>query len=468
MNEEFDQSAGKASQSGARACLCLAVTLQLVRVTWAADLYVDAGATTSGDGSSSNPYARITDSLDRARNLRQGALISPDETIVVHVAPGVYLGSKEPSVLAQNPRCEVLPLLLNVPNLELRGSTAVTTDAHGLPTGLDPGTETLLATQDHYNDLGKSLVLISRTTDGMAGDDVAVSGFHLDYLAVGSGSGVILDRVSNVAIRGNLITRAGLGIYAASSVGNLKGNLVSGSTASGVVAKGGSHLHPAQYLIAGNRSVSNARAGILLVATGTSGSLDVGANTLALESTSSSDERDDPPVINDATVTGNDSSGNGIAGLRLFIYRVLKPFTALLNAEPLNPRLTVTASDNTLDANGSYGLIIDANEPLRSINRPLTGAVFAQFGNNVLAANSRGPALFSFTDYGVSVGTDSLKDYKYLQEATYQIADLDGELSGFDYDNPVTDPFDGTVLNNTLIINGVVIPPGTKISPAAP
>jgi hypothetical protein len=37
--------------------------------------------------------------------------------------------------------------------------------------------------------------------------------------------------------------------------------------------------------------------------------------------------------------------------------------------------------------------------------------------------------------------------------------------AGYDYDNPVADPFDGTVLNNTLIVNGTVIPPGTKITP---
>ena len=68
----------------------------------------------------------------------------------------------------------------------------------------------------------------------------------------------------------------------------------------------------------------------------------------------------------------------------------------------------------------------------------------------------------------MSLGTGPLKDFKYLEQATYEIADLDGELAGYDYDNPVTDPFDGTVLNNTLIVNGAVIPPGTKISPLAP
>jgi hypothetical protein len=35
-------------------------------------------------------------------------------------------------------------------------------------------------------------------------------------------------------------------------------------------------------------------------------------------------------------------------------------------------------------------------------------------------------------------------------------------------DNPVVDPFDGTVLNNTLVINGTVMPSGIKISPRNP
>src|SRR5262249_40784374 len=241
----------------------------------------------------------------------------------------------------RNPRYEALPILLNVPNLTLAGSTVLTTDDRGLPTGMVRGTETLLATDDYYNDLGKSLILISRTTDGMAGDNVIVSGFHLDYLNTGSGSGISFHRVSGVAIQGNVITRAGLGLYASSVVGGIEGNLITGSGASGSVTKGGSRLHPSQYLIAGNRSSGNAVAGILIVATGDSGTLDVGANALELESPSSSEERDDPPVTNDATVAGNDASGNGRAGLRVFIYRVLKPFTPLLTADPLNPRVTV-------------------------------------------------------------------------------------------------------------------------------
>jgi hypothetical protein len=94
--------------------------------------------------------------------------------------------------------------------------------------------------------------------------------------------------------------------------------------------------------------------------------------------------------------------------------------------------------------------------------------VRGQFSNNVLEDNARAPAFFTFTSFFVWCCGASLKDTKYIQDSSFQITDLDGELVGYDYDNPVTDPFDGTMLNNTLTVNGVVIPPGTKISPPTP
>ena len=45
------------------------------------------------------------------------------------------------------------------------------------------------------------------------------------------------------------------------------------------------------------------------------------------------------------------------------------------------------------------------------------------------------------------------------------IADATGELAGFDYDNPTSDPLSGAALRNTLIVNGTAIPPGTKVTP---
>ena len=48
-----------------------------------------------------------------------------------------------------------------------------------------------------------------------------------------------------------------------------------------------------------------------------------------------------------------------------------------------------------------------------------------------------------------------------MQESTFQVADLDGELEGFDYDHPLNDPFDDSpVVGNAIIYNGKVQPNG--------
>jgi len=386
------------------------------------------------------------------------------------VAPGAYFGSKENPVLNQNPRYEALPILLNVPNLTLAGSTVLATDARGLPTGIVPGTETLLATEDFHNWNGQSLILISRTTDGLVGDDVTVSGFHLDF---SNGhefddSAIRPDRVSGLVIRGNLITRAVAGIYATRTSGSIEGNLIVGGN-SGIVAKGGSRQHPSHYSITGNRRVGGRWSGLVIEADGLAQEIDVGANKVELVPLPLSEVRDDPPFTTDATVIGNDCSDNRETGLRCFLYAPPnKPINPLVSSGTVIPRLMVAASGNTFFRNGVYGVLVTANQSLRKINHPLTGEFTGVFHDNALADNGHAAAMFTFSSVDVSLGTASLKDFKYLEQATYDITDLDGELTGFDYDNPNLDPFDGTVLNNTLIVNGAVIPQGRKISPPAP
>jgi hypothetical protein len=480
MNDKFDELAKGLAQSFTRrgalkkfglGLAGLALALLFAGQARAADLYADASVSANGDGSAARPYWRITDALERARPLRRTAAIPPDERIVIHVAPGAYFGSKEKPVLNKSPRYEALPILLNIPNLTLAGATILTTDDRGLPTDMVPGTETLLATADFYDDTGKSLILLSRTTDGGVGDDVTVSGFHLDFLGHGQSgfpSGVRPDRVSGFVIRRNLITRTALGIYATRASGTIEGNLIIEGF-SGVAAKGGSRQHPSQYRIAGNRRVAGQSSGFVIEADGLAAQIDVGANRVELEPLPSSETRDDPPFTTDAIVVDNDCSDNAGAGMKCFMYApAIKPIDPLVSNGTVVPRMRVAATGNTFRRNGTYGLVVDANDALRSINRPLTAEFTGLFQNNTLADNQPAGALFTFTAVAVSIGRASLKDIKYLQNATYDITDLDGELAGYDYDNPVTDPFDGTVLNNTLIVNGAVIPPGRKISPLSP
>src|SRR5437899_2054448 len=97
--------------------ICLALASQLAGWASAEDIYVDAVALTNGDGSAANPYWRITDAVNRARNDRLSASVPADETIVIHVAPGIYVGSYSPPGSAS--QMELLPIVLNMPNVVL-------------------------------------------------------------------------------------------------------------------------------------------------------------------------------------------------------------------------------------------------------------------------------------------------------------------------------------------------------------
>ena len=88
----------------------------------------------------------------------------------------------------------------------------------------------------------------------------------------------------------------------------------------------------------------------------------------------------------------------------------------------------------------------------------------ATLQGNAFDGNGRAPAFFTFVSADVDLFGASLQNFKYVQNSTYQVTDLDGELTGFDYDNPVTDPLNGATLNNALILNGASIQPGIKIT----
>src|SRR5258708_31445331 len=119
-----------------------------------------------------------------------------------------------------------------------------------------------------------------------------------------------------------------------------------------------------------------------------------------------------------------------------------------------------------LNRNSDHGITIDAGFSYRTDPRQLTGRFEGTFENNVLIDNGRNTSLVGFTNRDASTGLGSRQDYKYIQQSTFEVAHLDGELEGFDYDHPLTDPFDGSpVVGNVLIVNGQVQPNGIRISP---
>ena len=78
-------------------------------------------------------FATIQAAIAQARLDRLSPSLSPNETIVIHVAAGLY--------------AETLPLILDVPNLTLQGATSLNIDVDGLPTSSGGSTETRIIAQ---------------------------------------------------------------------------------------------------------------------------------------------------------------------------------------------------------------------------------------------------------------------------------------------------------------------------------
>ncbi len=480
----FSSAIYETASSQSSVILCLLVLTPALLLAQAAlaehrHLYVDAAAQENGDGSREHPFWRITDGVVAARALRQH---HHHQRITLRVLPGTYVGSFDGGHLAGDPRLEMLPIILNVSNLSLEGATELDEDVDGLPTGTyPPESETLLTIEVCQLPCplvrGQSLLLIAGTNDGMAGDRVSVSGFVIDGRSEGImsavGFGIFADRVADFSIHHNLLRHGGGGFASRMASGTLEANVCPNNNNIGFFVSGGNLAHPANVTLQRNRSTQNA-GGASLFAVANFVPLVLGANPLMLEPLQLIYDRNNPEDVRnmpdqlEATVEGNDFSENHLliaTGLRCTFYPPIH-YTTIDATQPITGTLNVNVRDNRLSRNGDHGITIDAGFSNRSDPRQLTGRFEGRFESNELIDNGRNTSLMGFTNRDASVGLGSRQDYKYMQESTCQVADLDGELEGFDYDHPLTDPFDGSpVVSNVLIVNGGVQPNGIRISP---
>ncbi len=122
-----------------------------------AKIYVDCAATSRGNGSAARPYWRITDALKKARALRR----EHQGRISIRVAPGTCSGNFETQPTGQSTRPpELLPLVLNVPNLTLHGA-GVMKYADGYPVAARAGTATTLTVDtEHLGDIPTTVIYV--------------------------------------------------------------------------------------------------------------------------------------------------------------------------------------------------------------------------------------------------------------------------------------------------------------------
>lgn len=269
-----------------------------------------------------------------------------------------------------------------------------------------------------------------------------------------------------------------IGVTALAS-GIVEGNLLADNHELATLVTGGSAVHPATVLIDANRAARNGAHGLTFLTSGyvNGGNValgtDPGQNTLALlEPLQTVFDRNDPDHLRNipdtltVTLSDNDASDNFHTGIRFgqifpdFDYRTVD------ETQPLTSRLTANLVGNTSAGNGYYGVIIEGGSTNRAEARQFIQTVAASFEGNSFAGNGRAGALFTFTYWRVSAGLNPPIFHKFAEASTYEVTDADGELAGFDYDHPATDELAaGTVLDNTLTVNGVEVPHGTRITP---
>jgi hypothetical protein len=420
----------------------------------AEDIYVAASAANNGTGSASSPYRRITDAVLRARGDRQSAVIPLSETIVIHVAAGTYAGSFTNS----NKHVEMLPIVINVPNVVLQGATALAVDSSGLPIGVaNNGPESTIVSNDNPKDLSAALVTVTHTTDGGAGNGVTIRGFS--FSGIKGLMGIIVDHVTNFAITGNYMYGSYSNIYTRAAIGSVTGNLLINANTAGFLGEGGTVLFPSRVSIYGNEINNDGEIGVVGVDYPADLTLNLGLSGLTALPYNFGGSSPDLPSGMTLLVTDNDISQNKL-GVRLFVAPFVPNANAVLG--PGMPTLSATIIDNSIVKNHQYGLDVDGGDAPTGF-APYSGSVFVTLLANLFKGNEAQPALFTFYNFFDTIG--GTLEQGFLQQATYDIVDLDGELTSFDYDNPTIDTTSGAPLNNTLTVNGSQNILGFKLTP---
>jgi hypothetical protein len=421
------------------------------------DLFVAVtGDPELGDGSAGNPFRTITKAVERAREVRSVCA----DPITIHVGPGDYPGSFP----VGSSTVETLPITIDIPDLELRGSTILDMDNRDLPRGTSSSATTLAITGN--SDELTAMIFIA--SDSGQTNRVTVAGFVLDASGGTDPNtvGIAIDRVQDFIVRGNIVTglpgpwgpgNLEVGISTRAASGLIEGNYVTNNLI-GVGPTGGNAAFPANVTVKGNRAAGNTLAGLDLPGTGDT------AYPFNPRPESTTREIFDTFV---GVATGNDFSNNlgnvgltgshrDAAGIRLGHQTA----QSLASAS----RVTATINDNTINGN-AIGVVIDAQDVLRP--RPYSGSMTATFANNLITNSVTTPALVTFTHFYAALDQQQLVvseccvSFEYLQNSTHIITHT-GELDGLWIDHPVRDPIDCRTLCNALQINGEGIPRGTR------
>lgn len=420
-----------------------AVAGHLAHGDYPTTLIVDPGHPAIGDG---RHFGRITEALEAARGGRiaRGELTQADCRVTIAIAPGVYdgLAADDPG-----PGLERFPLVVDVPDLTLRGAFVAAADQAGRATGVAAtGIESVLNPVAPLPNFPTPcaggicswtmpLIIANGHPGGSAGHGLVVEGLVLrSGNAAGgpgvSGQGIFSLRVNGLVIRGNRFEH-GFSESIDLRVGDAvidRNHLDGGGGTCDICVAG-----PGEFTITGNRLLAGGIPGILTapailvpVPPGVE-QYDLPATALLTADVVNNEVRDHQrvPAGVGMRVTTVARGGPNVAGMS-----------------------RVRIQDNLL-VNNRFGLFLEAAFPVNGTL--LLGDAELTLGGNIFQSSCQADMLIAFTRHAAALG---IAVQPYLRNSSYQVT-LNGDLPPGDiwYGHPAG-------LGNTLVVDGVTFPEG--------
>jgi hypothetical protein len=410
----------------------------LVHGDYIAGLEVDPSSTALRDGVH---FSRITDALAMAsaERVARREIESSGCRITIAVAAGIYRGSF--SLLA-DPALERLPLVIEVPNVTLRGTFQMTLDAGGRATGVGASTSATILLPTPALKSGSSgseplLIVNGHPGGGYQGHGATIEGFvfqsgHLGNDAVLGGVAILTLRVKDLMIRANRFDSAfseSVDLRASSAV--IERNHMSGGGNTCDICLAG----PGEYRVYGNRLLAGGIPGVLVVPA-TLLPVPVGMEQYALPAASTVK----------AMIVNNEIRDH----LRLPVGVGIRVGTVGIGAPNVAGTSLVDLRDNTI-SNNNFGVMVEAAFPVAGST--LQGNAIVTLAGNDIFRSCQNDVLVAFTRHVKALGA-GMPQLPYLRNSSYTInlAD-DVDWSDVWYDNPAG-------MGNTLTVDGVVIPSG--------
>jgi len=421
-----------------------ALDAHLAHGDYVARLEVDPTRAAAEDGIH---FASITGAVAAARAVRtaHGELQSAACRITIAVAAGTFRGSFDAN---NDPALERFPLMIDVPDITLRGALRMEMDGQERATGqgLPPGEATTLLPDRPIVFLPntEALIVVVGHPGGPQGNGAVIEGFAFQSGrtdASSGGMGIIALRVRDLLIRGNRFEpglSSAADLRATSARLDLNYGFRLGVNCAICLAG------PGDYEASGNRLVEGGLGGIYVSAVIQHMDFSLGASPAAPV---------EPYVLPASATVSAAIVNNDIRNhLRLPIGFAVRVLAVGPGSSQMQQSSRVYLGGNDLTGN-TFGLILDAGFPVAGTLR--RGDLDVTLHGNTVSGSCQNNLLVAFTRHTGALGTTT---NPYLLNSTYRV-DLGGDLPWEEawYSNPAG-------LGNTLLVGGTTIAPGAHVA----